>query len=945
MKGNSLKTAIGLVNSGKRVPVISLIRDNSELAAVGSKLVAPKENRAQHDNQGNRTIDPTSIGTLSAISRSIARKSKDAAAMLQMFPETELAAQILISSVISPKDMTKGDINIVAGQKLKSETLNAKLLEVLVEYFAEDYKIKPMLPKILRNVLIDDGADPYVVIPENSIDDLINGSSRISLEALSDYIDVQTQTFKHLGILGNSVEKSGVASLMTIATESVSHSARYKPDYNPEILLPPGPDKKRIKTNIVVIDNPFVLKFPKVVEKNSAISVEEALSNAFVGSRRQDQEYRLKSSKQARKFNDRELTSLFYKKKHNTQVPFVKVRTDSEMARKTIGKPLVLKLPAESVIPVFTPGNEEEHVGYFVLLEPDGTPVSGMANTAYEEALQSRLGGAGTEMSSYLIQRSKEALYGRDCVPGDISSSKRVFMDIIESDLLARLRNGAIGKKVTIARNEDIYNLMLARHFANQMTQLLYVPKDLLTYFVYKVDSRGIGRSMLDDTAILNSLRAMVLFAKVQNQTKNSIGSTIVDLELDPDDPDPDKSVTTAMHETARLRQADFPVGITAINDIAEWTARANVVFNVSNHPGLPQMKMTYSEGSRSNPMPDTDLEETLRKRTIMTMGLSPETVEAGVNANFSRSVVLDNILFAKRVIQIQEKILPQFTEHLRKVVMNDGNIRDAMTKIVDENYEDVIRELVEDSSSLAELKEDKETVIRLLVSEFLSTFEAELPSADFTTIENQTEALTSYEEAVDKALAYNVSSELHTQDYAGQSSQQADTLKAIYKAAIMRNYMRDNNILPEVTEMIGGANISLLDKFAEEQADHINKITRLAVKLLDKTRPVGMAADKDIEKITGGEELSGGSFGGSSSYDSDSSSGGDEFGGDFDDFGGDDLGGDSGEGEAPPNEEQSSETKETKETKSETSVTDGSDTSKDGLGDLPSLSNVENPE
>ena len=212
-------------------------------------------------------------------------------------------------------------------------------------------------------------------------------------------------------------------------------------------------------------------------------------------------------------------------------------------------------------------------------------------------------------------------------------------MDIIESDLLARLRNGVIGKKVTIAKNEDVYNLMLARHFANQMTQLLYVPKSMLTYFSYRVDERGIGRSMLDDTAILNSLRAMVLFAKVQNQTKNSIGTTVVDLELDPEDPDPDKTIAIAQHETARLRQADFPVGITAVNDIAEWTARANMVFNVSGHPGVPQMKMSYSENSRSNPMPETDLEETLRKRTVMTMGLSPETVEAGVNANFSRSV------------------------------------------------------------------------------------------------------------------------------------------------------------------------------------------------------------------------------------------------------------------------------------------------------------------
>jgi hypothetical protein len=935
MSGTALRTAVKLVNSGKKVPLISLVRDSSELAAVASKLIAPKEDRTQHDNRGDRVIDPTSLGTLSAISRSIARKSKDAAAMLQMFPETELAAQILISSVISPKDMTKGDINIVAGKKLKSDTLNAKLLEVLVDYFADDYKIKPMLPKILRNVLINDGSDPYVVIPENSIDDLINGSSRISLESLSDYIDLNTNTFKHIGILGNPTETATLRTPQNIVMESHSHRGGFKQAYDPKITLKNPVGGKSFDTKIVVIDNPFVLKFPQVITKNANISVEEAISGARMGKHRQEQEYVLKTNKTTSRFSDRELTSLFYKKRYNTQVPFVKVRTDSEMARSTIGKPLVLKLPAEAVIPVFTPGNEEEHVGYFLLLEPDGTPVTGMANTAYEEALQSRLGGTGTDMSSYLLQRSKEALYGRDCVPGDQGASKRIFMDIIESDLLARLRNGAIGKKVSIARNEDIYNLMLARHFANQMTQLLYVPKDLLTYFVYKVDERGIGRSMLDDTAILNSLRAMVLFAKVQNQTKNSIGSTIVDIELDPDDPDPDKTVAIAQHETARLRQADFPVGITAINDIAEWTARANILFNVSGHPGVPAMKMTYSEGSRSNPLPDSDLEETLRKRTIMTMGLSPETVEAGVNANFSRSVVLDNILFAKRVIQIQEKIVPQFTEHLRKVAINDGNIRDRMMEIVSDNYEDVIKELVADDDALAELKTSKETVIRLLVSEFLSTFEAELPSADFTTIENQAEALASYEEIVDKVVSYYIDSQTNNEVLSGKVSAQMDNMKVVMKAAIMRNYLRDNNILTELTDILGvNVDNKLIDQFTKDQADHINKITRMAIVLLQNTSPVANAADKDIENITGSSELGGGGYGGGDfGGGGDSGGGSDDFGFGGDDFGGNDLG--SSTTDEPPSSEEEEETK---------SVTDGSDVAKDG-GELGSLSNVENPE
>lgn len=930
MAKDTLKTAIGLVNTGQRYPVIALVRDNPHLAAAGSKLIAPKEDRVMYDNQGNRMVDPISMGTLSAISRSIARKSKDAAAMLQMFPETELAAQILISSIISPKDMTKGDINIVAGDNLKSELLNTKLLKVLTDYFDKDYKIKPLLPEILRNVLIKDGSDPHVVIPENSIDDLINGSSKISLESLSDYIDLSSGYFKHLGYLGNPNNSTEIQSTKTIAFESYQARSSLR-NYQPAIVFPPVSGVTTPTTNIVVIDNPFVLKFPKVTEKNMQIANESIMNNARLGRRRSNSDYTLREH--SNKLNDRQLTALFYKRKHPDQVPFVKVRTDDEMNRSTIGKPLVMKLPAESVIPVFTPGNEKDHVGYFILLEADGTPVNGMANTAYEEALASRLGSTGTDMSSYLLQRSKEALYGRNCVPGDPASSKRVFMDIIESDLLARLRNGVIGKKVTIAKNEDVYNLMLARHFANQMTQLLYVPKSMLTYFSYRVDERGIGRSMLDDTAILNSLRAMVLFAKVQNQTKNSIGTTVVDLELDPEDPDPDKTIAIAQHESARLRQADFPVGITAVNDIAEWTARANMVFNVSGHPGVPQMKMTYSENSRSNPMPETDLEETLRKRTVMTMGLSPETVEAGVNANFSRSVVLDNILFAKRVIQIQEVMLPQFTEHLRTVVMNDGDVITEMTNIVKENYDDVVKEIANDQDNVDLLMQNKDLTIKLLVSEFISNFSAELPSADFKTIESQTETFRMYEEIVDIAIKYYITPDMINSDFAGMAADKLDEVQYIFKAYFMRKYMRDNNILPEIAEeMEKITNDDNLTSFLSTQSNHINQITKLVVKLLQKTHPVGVAADKDISNITGGEDLTAGS---SSTADS---GGNDDFGTGFD-TGLDDLASSVPE----PEDTQTNSEEVTETTTSETKPADG-DTSSDGLGDLPPATNVENP-
>lgn len=57
-------------------------------------------------------------------------------------------------------------------------------------------------------MLITNGSDPRMVIPESSVNDIINGSSKITLESLSDFIDVKTREFKSLGFLGNRSKRN-----------------------------------------------------------------------------------------------------------------------------------------------------------------------------------------------------------------------------------------------------------------------------------------------------------------------------------------------------------------------------------------------------------------------------------------------------------------------------------------------------------------------------------------------------------------------------------------------------------------------------------------------------------------------------------------------------------------------------------------------------------------
>lgn len=905
---NNIRATISLVNSGKKFPAVSLVKNNPEIAAAISKLIRPRD-KTQYDNSGNRTISAPDQNNFSNISKDIAEKTQDAQSITQLFPDTELSAQILISSILSPKDMSKSELTYVSGDGLKSSEISSLLVSKIKEYFTRVYKIEPLLPKILRQILFESGSYPLVVLPENTVDDLINGSSKITLEGLSELVN-KDGTFRNLGFLGNrdTVKQSGLSLVM----ESINVTS-FSGNYNHKVTDNEG----KALEYITVTDNPHVLKLPRVVEKNRKVQVTSILrNNSKLGS--------MSLEDRQKKMTDSELSQLLYKSRHTNAQPFVKVKTNNELAREPVGNPLILKLPSESIIPVFTPGDEEKHVGYFVIIDAEGNPVNRNSQSDHFDDLQSRINSSTSNMSSYLLNRAKKT-FGDSLTNITVTQASKVYADIIESDLLARLRNGIYGNNISIGGNEEVYRIMLSRVFQNQFTQLLYVPIELVTYFAYKYDERGVGKSLMDDMRILNSLRAMVLFSKVMASLKNSIGRTVVDLKLDERDPNPQKTIETAIHEISKTRQQYFPLGLSTPGDLVEWIQKSGYEYTFSGHPGIPDTSIQFSEKNSNYTKPDDTLEEDLRKRAIMAVGLSPETVDNGFTAEFATTVVANNILLAKRVLQIQEVFIPQLTDHIRKIILNDGTLFRELRDIVKENIDKV----KDDSDIDIEVFKDNEDMItHYVVSEFTSNLTVTLPEPNSVTLENQMHAFDLYIESIDKALPFFVSTEILVQDFSGEVSAKADEIKNIIKAYFCRKWLAENNVLPELSDIVitDEEGNPMLD-FVQIQSEHINGLTKSIIKLMERTHKVGVAADKDISNITGGEELTESSAsapdtsGGSSDF-----GGGDDFGmgGDMD-FGSDDSTGDTGTTEEPTDDNE-----ENKDNKDDS-----------GSGDLPDLASL----
>ena len=88
-------------------------------------------------------------------------------------------------------------------------------------------------------------------------------------------------------------------------------------------------------------------------------------------------------------------------------------------------------------------------------------------------------------MSSMLLSKASTVL-GTSCTSLNQDQASRIYADIVERDLIERLKNGLYGATLELGKVQEIYRIMLARSFANQYTQIIFLPTELVEYFAYK---------------------------------------------------------------------------------------------------------------------------------------------------------------------------------------------------------------------------------------------------------------------------------------------------------------------------------------------------------------------------------------------------------------------------------------------------------------------------
>lgn len=838
----------------KQFPAAELVRKDPKIAAALAKTVANHRQTPSRDEKGNRkTLLPQTFNYRNKLERR-AKRNNDARMILKLLPDLELSIQILTSSILSPADMTTYDLNYVSPANLFSSELSGTLITRIKDYFEQGYKIKALLPEMLRDILAEKGSYPVAVLPENVIDEIINGnmSTNVSMESMRNFVN-EDGTPKSIGILGSPTTsiKNKIKGLSLEGFKPIQKHADINTKLHYAIESNNSENIKYIQDDsIQVTDNIMVLKFPKINARLKQQAIRDAVNKNARG-------FSLESA--TSNIADLKIENLIYKPRNFGYDPVVNMKSQSDMTRNSVGLPLIMKLPSESVLPVHVPGDPKHHIGYFVILDEEGNPIEAPDESYYYKTANKGLSNSATNsLSSNIISKINTNMgMGGNFDPNNVQHldyAAQVYADMVERDLINRVKNGIHSSSVDIAKNEDIYRIMLSRTLSRKFTQILYIPTEYLTYMAFKFDEDGVGQSLLDESSVINTLRSVLLFSDVIASIKNSIGRTQVNMTLPEDDPNPMKTIEDAQEEIVRSRQLGIPLGVTNPGDITDFIQRAGYEWAFTGHPGLPDLKFEFNNTSSNYAKPDSDLQDLLKKHSIMAMGLSPETVDAGFNAEFATTIISNNVLLTKRIIQYQELFNPSLTDHLKKILTHSEEIYNDLKQLILDGYDGIKYEFDEETdnylNSLTE-EQQKEVRVNFVLKAFLDNFEVKLPAPPNVSIETQMSEYGQYVDGLERAIEAYISDQFMTENTAGELSNQIETVKAMAKAYFLRKWMSEKGIMTELTELVAvGENDQPQLNLMQETRKHIESIVRSCVTVLEDIKPTADNATDRLEAI-----------------------------------------------------------------------------------------------
>lgn len=621
----------------------------------------------------NKKINVDSIpAMLEPISKELGDRKMDYAKLTALAPEIEQAASILVPSILSPNDFRKNNFSIIVDVDDEESNVLAKVNELLTEHFGERLDLETKLSSWVNDMLFKVGSKVILTLPTQVIPNL-KGTS-ISLETFSKTIS-KVEKLDYSGDMCSSIREDedftnavcSIEGLVPIFEKTDQTEVKQRKAIKK--YTSSGIDKCVAKFDemdmIGFTDNPLSMiqcDVDKVVslealDKNVLSKLNK--SGNFVNLMKPD-----KSMKEIR-FKD---------------MKYIDIGDHTEGSNGMF--PSLIELPSEAVIPITVEGSPSNHIGYFILLNGNGVPVS-VETSSQEDFINS---SAGTQRVDNMYQAFYGEAYSR-IQRKMVTETKSTIINTVYDSYLTKLMDNKLESlgldKYQINMQSDLSRVMFSRLLKKTKTKVLFVPKSLVSYMAFDYHDNGIGRSKIDNIKFPLSLKVTLIIARLINLIEGSINRRRLNVTLDDSIGNPLEILRTIKKQMASNNLQGISYDPTTI---MKGMREKEITVVPNKIPGIESFEIVNEENNITYPRADSDTMDEINNMYTSTLGVPPSALNRLSEDEFSRSVATNNIFFSNQLRDYQKVLCSEVSRMARTYISFSEKLQKDIISILGED-------------------------------------------------------------------------------------------------------------------------------------------------------------------------------------------------------------------------------------------------------------------
>lgn len=816
---NSLMKAFN-INQVTRVKVD--VTDDSYRSISEKELKALMKDIYVPDNQ-NRSgiVNKLQIPSmLEPIGRELIDRRMDNEKLTSIAPEIEQAASILIPSILSPNDFSKNVFNLVVKGGNESDEVKTKIIELITHHFEEELEISTKLSTWIHEALFNVGCKAIMLLPTTTIGKLRDGIGNTagSAEGLTD--KVCRSLLDEIEGSMESIDIDRGVKKCVLTDDDIIDKAFATGFFN-DIILEGDTQEKRdlaerkirasvkkgTKASIEAFAKLDKIKFstdPRLVFKpqlsNSAAleSIDASIMKKLGGELKPI----FRDPKKGIAGNiDKSAAAFNY-------LPYIDL-SEYVFDDKASDFPALIELPGESVIPIIIEGSPDNHIGYFVMLNDNGSPIS-IDSDNFNDLLSSASG-------SQRINNLYSAFYGG----GQYSLQKKMANDakveILNSIYDSFIRNMMHSKldsmgldKHSVELSGSISRVMFARLLKNAETRILFVPKKLMLYMAFQYNSDGTGRSKLENIKFPLSLKMTLIIVRLISLIESSINRRNLNITLDEGIGNPIEVLRSIKKDIISNKLYGLSYDPSTIMKSVidkELTIIPNKI------PGVEDFALSDTLNNVEYPRPDDAILDEITNMYTLSLGVPPSAMNRLSEDEFSRTVASNNLFFSNQlktdqrvVIKFMSSLIVTYIlfsdklksdiENILKSESNDSNesINNSTENILSSDLEAKKEKVDATTDDLSKKDSDDEEIsLATRVYNVINNINFTLPSPNVAQDNAAFEELKLYMEIITSVIEAIFPDDVALDpDVAGV----VKVLRANVKRTIIQTHIKDNSLL-----------------------------------------------------------------------------------------------------------------------------------------------------